>query len=101
MWISQITVVCSAGVIAAVGSVHDRLPLIATLYRLQLPVCLFVFVCVKSVAHRCCGPPRAPRPRPRDIYVCVRTVVSEMYATFLVLLYAKATLDARATPGAR
>ena len=95
MWAALYTVLGSAGAIVAVGHVHADLPLLASLYRLQLPVCLFVFVAVKSATQRSAGPPREAQPRPQDIYACVRTVVSEMYATFLVLLAAKATLDAR------
>ena len=96
MWTAPLTVLGSVCAITAVARVHAELPLLASLYRLQLPVCLYLFVAVKTAVQRCAGPRRAPRPQPHDIYACVRTVVSEMYGTFLVLLVLKIGLDAPA-----
>ena len=93
MWTAPLTVLGSVCAIAAVARVHAAVPLLASLYRLQLPVCLYLFVAVKAAVQRCAGPPCAPRPQPHDVYACVRTLVGELYGTFLVLLGIKVWLE--------
>lgn len=89
-----VTVAGSVVVIGAVTYVHADIPLLNSLYSLQLPLCLFVFVIVKSGARRCVGtPPRTDVTLP-EIYASMRVVVTEMYATFVVLLAIKLFLEA-------
>lgn len=88
-----VTVAGSVVVIGAVTYVHADIPLLNSLYSLQLPLCLFVFVTVKSIARRCIGTPPRPDATLPEIYACMRVVVTEMYATFVVLLAVKLFIE--------
>jgi len=90
----MVTVAGSVAAIGGVSSVHAHLPLLNSLYNLQLPLCLFVFVIVKSGARRYVGTPPRPDATLPEIYACMRVVFTEMYATFVVLLAIKLFLEA-------
>jgi len=96
-----VTVAGSVGAIGLVSYVHAELPLLNALYNLQLPLCLFLFVIVKSVGRRCIAPTRAAQGSATlpEIYACMRVVVTEMYATFVVLLAVKLFMEARSVRG--
>ena len=89
-----VTVAGSVVAIGGVAHVHKNLPLLNSLYNLQLPICLFVFVIVKSGARRYVGTPPRPDATLPEIYACIRVVFTEMYATFVVLLAIKLFMEA-------
>lgn len=91
---SLLVVFGTVGLIATVTYTHAYIPLISSLYNLQLPLCLYLFVVVKTVVHLVGSSPEQTRaPSLPEVYTCVQVMVSEMYVVFLMMLAAKLTLQ--------
>ena len=91
---SLLVVFGTVGLIATVTYTHAYIPLISSLYSLQLPLCLYLFVVVKTVVHLVGNSPEQTRaPSLPEVYTCVQVMVSEMYVVFLMMLAAKLTLQ--------
>lgn len=91
---SLLVVLGTVGLIAAVTYAHDSIPVLNSLFSLQLPLCLYLFVVVKTVVRLVDdSPSRTHAPTLPEIYRCMQVMVSEMYVTFLLMLAAKFTMQ--------
>lgn len=75
--------------ISIVTRIHADVPLVDSLDQMQIPLCLFVYVFVKSLLQRLTHAGPTHPPSLSDVYVCLRRIISEVYASFVVLIVIK------------
>ena len=86
---SLLTVFVTTLGITVVTQLQSDLPLVSSLDSMQIPLCLFVYVLVKSLVQRMTVDVPVHTPSLSEVYACLRIVISEVYASFVVLIIVK------------